>query len=329
MINYPLPYWYQFTVSGPTLPDFYWNVKSQEERIKKISEDLWKLIQVYKMLVDAINDHEERIEALEAKVAELEAKINDLYAKYEALIAQINSLNQRVTNVEGQITSLDQRMTALEQQMTDLINNLPTQITNIVNEILDSAEFLQKLTTLVNQIIADLIANKMDKVPTAVENDIATYSTGGQVKDSGKSISTDPCTYDSDDTDVPTSKSVYRSIIRFLTDTNMDNIPLRFGNYYLDNNSGSWTTTVNGLVYSTNCIRVDAPINSQNIRVQSGWFKNPTNPTPVLMERYYNITDASWSNWQIVSHEYIQSTEELAQSVSTANPNALVYVPEV
>lgn len=326
-MQYPLPYWWNFTVSGPTLPDFYWNVKSQEERIKKICEDLWKLIQVYKMLVDAINDHEERIQALEKKVKELEEKINDLYAKYEALKTQINILNHRVTNVENQVNNLDIRITALEKRIDDLIEDLPDQIKTIVNQILDSDEFLQKLTVLVNQIIADLLKDKMDKVPTAVEDNVATYSTGGQVKDSSKAISIDPCTYESDDTKVPTSKAVYRSIIRHITDTNMDNIPLKFGNYYLDSDV-SWNTTVNSLVYYTSCIHVEAPINNQNIRVQSGWFKNPSNPTSVLMERHYNITDASWSDWQIVSHEFIQSTDELAQSVSTANPNALVYVPE-
>ena len=360
-MNYPLPFWSTFTPNQP-FSDYtnYWNRYSQEERIKRICEDLWKLIQIYKMLVDAINDHETRIEVLEAKVKELEEKITDLYNKYNDIVNKINSLDQRVTNDENQINSLNQRFTALEQQMTNLINNLPTQIKNIVNEILDSAEFLQKLTTLVNQIIASLLENKMDKVPTATVDNFATYGTGGQVKDSGKKssdfvsavtgattddiaffgtngqlkdsgkvISTNPCTYDSDDTKVPTAKAVYRSIIEFLTDTNMDNIPLRFGNYYLDNTSVSWNITVGGLVYYTNCIHVEAPNNSQNVRVQSGWFKNPTNPTPVLMERYYNITGASWSSWQIVSHEYIQSTEALAQSVSTANPNALVYVPEV
>lgn len=187
-MRYPLPYWYQFTVSGPTLPDFYWNVKSQEERIKKICEDLWKLIQVYKMLVDAINDHEERIQYLEEKVRELEEKINDLYNKYEALISQINSLNQRVNNVENQIEGLDQRITALEQQITDSINQLPTQITNIVNEILDSNEFLQKLTTLINQIITDLLANKIDKVPSATENHIAVFDGEGGIQSAGMSI---------------------------------------------------------------------------------------------------------------------------------------------
>jgi len=259
-MQYPLPYWYQFTVSGPTLPDFYWNVKSQEERIKKICEDLWKLIQVYKMLVDAINDHEERIQYLEAKVQELEEKINDLYAKYESLIEQINALNQRVTNVENQITAIDNRLTALEQQVTDLINNLPEQITTIVNEILESQEFLEKLEQIINEIIGGLLENKMDKVPGAVVGNIATYTTGGQVQDSGKSL-----------------QDIENDISQIETDISnkVDKASMAAGQMLVSDGSGGIANS--GLAFS---------------------------------------------------NRYIESTEEDAQSVSTANPNSLVYVPE-
>ena len=348
-MNYPIPYWSLFT---PTLPlsDYlnYWNRYTQEERIKRICEELWKLIQAYQLLTDAVNDLDERITTLETRMTALETQM-------QALIAEMNALTTRVSNLETSVSDINTRLTDLEAQVTQLVNDLPSMVQSIIDNYIDSPEFTAELTALVNS----LITGKMDKVPsatldhiatydsagqvkdsgskvddfitkktTAVENDIATFDATGSVKDSSKQISVDVCTFDSDDTDVPTSKAVYRSIIRFLTDTNMDNIPLRFGNYYLDSSNSLWTATVNGLVYSTNCIRVEAPINSQNVRVQSGWFKNPSNPTPVLMERYYNITGASWSSWQILSHEYIQSTEELAQSVSADNPTALVYVPE-
>lgn len=55
---------------------------------------------------------------------------------------------------------------------------------------------------------ADNIATKIDKVAAAVENNIATFDDGGEVKDSAKDISTDGTLGDNSDNSVPTEKAV-------------------------------------------------------------------------------------------------------------------------
>lgn len=402
-MNYPLPYWYQFTVSGATLPDFYWNVKSQEERIKKICEDLWKLIQVYKLLVDAINDHEERIKILEEKVAALEQQISQI-------LIRLGSLEESVENIDG-------RLTIVEQQLAELIEGLDDQILSVIKEYMSSQEFIDQITNLINS----LTGNKMDKVPNAEEHhfaafddagqvvdsgydntdfipsvqsavvdhiatwtdngnvkdsgrslseflmavasataghfasldanggiqdsgkgpddfqpkvngatdgNVATFDANGMVQDSNKAISTAECNSSSGDGTIPTSLAVHKSIIKHLAaGTTMDNIPMSPGTYMLEGHA-PWTITVDNLTYSTNMIHVEAIIQTQDKLIQRGWFYNPSNPTPVLMERTYDTTNMAWSNWQAVSHEYIEATDSTASSVSAANPNALVYVPE-
>lgn len=181
-MNYPLPYWWDFTVSGPTLPSLYWNVKSQEERIKKICEDLWKLIQLYKLVCDAINDHEKRIQALEDKVKELENKITNLVNLYNQLKQMVENLDQRVDNVEQQIENINQSIQNLNNRINQLITDLPDMIKNL---IINNDEIRQTIKNIVN----DLIRNKMDKVPDAVANNIAVFNDAGQVIDGGKKIS--------------------------------------------------------------------------------------------------------------------------------------------
>ena len=63
----PYSFWNSFT---PTLPNLYWNVESQEERIKKICLELHKIVEYSDYLGQNINlDHE--------TIAELERNFQD------------------------------------------------------------------------------------------------------------------------------------------------------------------------------------------------------------------------------------------------------------
>lgn len=69
--------WTQFT---PALPDFYWNVYSAEERIKKLCMELHKLCDYANMLGENINiDHELINELQEAFTKFMESGFDDYY----------------------------------------------------------------------------------------------------------------------------------------------------------------------------------------------------------------------------------------------------------
>lgn len=84
--------------ANPTLPKFYWEVRSQEQLIGYLCCYLDALKDYVNGLIDTINDHEKRIEALEEEVKkfpELERRIDALWALMQAL-AQ-NALTYDVT----------------------------------------------------------------------------------------------------------------------------------------------------------------------------------------------------------------------------------------
>jgi uncharacterized protein YoxC len=318
MIVWPLPYWWDFPFPSMDTNDYYFNSYTNEQRFKKIAEDICLLRKLYNTLVDAINDHETRIAALEEKVRIIEGQITDLYSKYNALVSQINTLNNRVDAIESQIDTINQQITDLTNRLDQLIADLPGMVQTIINNYLDSQDFVDKVTNIVNQ----LIANKMDKVPTAVENNIATFNNAGQVKDSGTKITTVISAFgQGDNYSVPTELAVSRAIIIPTTEANLDNLT-NPGRYVSDT---AWTVTVDSVTYSSSEIFVEFPTTiSGNVnRSQWGYFYAGNGSEPILLAR------KSGSAWKVISHEYIQSTEELAQSVSAANPTALVYVPEV
>lgn len=211
-INYPLPYWWDYTVSGQQLPDFYWNVKSQEERIKKICEDLWKLIELYKMLVDAINDHEERISTLESQMAWVLEQINKLYQLYNELVDEINRINETVNNLGTRIENIEniladfnlddikRRIQMLEEQVDDLemfIHMIESEkmdkqysadLDNIGvfdndGQIVDSNINIHDILTQTD------VSNKMDKQPSAVNGHFGMFDNNGQIVDSNIALS--------------------------------------------------------------------------------------------------------------------------------------------
>lgn len=73
------PFW-GWTAFTPALPDFYWNVYSAEERIKKICLELHKLCEYANMLGENINiDHDLITELQEAFDKFMESGFDDYY----------------------------------------------------------------------------------------------------------------------------------------------------------------------------------------------------------------------------------------------------------
>ncbi len=65
-VGIPFPYFASFTMAPPYLPDFYWNVYSNEERIKAICRRLCELETYLDELVTYINEMSEKVAAMES-----------------------------------------------------------------------------------------------------------------------------------------------------------------------------------------------------------------------------------------------------------------------
>ena len=67
-----------FTVSPPVLPKFYWDVESQEQRIKRICESLNKLAQYLNKISAALSEYMELLEEIKQKIDGFDQQIADL-----------------------------------------------------------------------------------------------------------------------------------------------------------------------------------------------------------------------------------------------------------
>lgn len=151
--NYPLlPPWAGYTYQ-PTVPKLYWNVKSQEQRIKMLCCELVGLEEYSDKQTEAINK-------LILEFDELTATYDDLYSEYE---------------------KLEQRMQDLEDAMATLVKSLvvydPTKgiYTNSMNQ---SRRMMQVLSTPKKAM------RSVEAVGTMKVSDAAAYMCGEFVNES-------------------------------------------------------------------------------------------------------------------------------------------------
>lgn len=85
------PYW-GFNLFTPAVPDFYWNVKSSEQRIKEICCELHKVIEYSNYLGENINLDHQIIEQLEHDFQQF--KDSGFIDYYEQLIKEWMEENQ-------------------------------------------------------------------------------------------------------------------------------------------------------------------------------------------------------------------------------------------
>lgn len=75
---YPFPYFAAFTVSPPVVPDYYWNVYSQEERIKAICLRIERLVAYVDAMADTVNKQYEMIRELKETIEEINRRLQAL-----------------------------------------------------------------------------------------------------------------------------------------------------------------------------------------------------------------------------------------------------------
>lgn len=102
--------WTQFT---PALPDFYWNVYSAEERVKKICFELDKLCNYANMLADNINIDHTLIDELQKALKNIE---------------NIDELNEQVELIEQVLENIPDYSEF--QTLAETVSNHTTQIAN-------------------------------------------------------------------------------------------------------------------------------------------------------------------------------------------------------
>lgn len=167
-----LPNFWQFfnLTSQPTIPSLYWDAYSYEERIKKICDKIWAILNYLKLVMELMNEFDDRLtvleelyNALEARVERLERLYNELKARVDQHDIQIQDLIERVTEIERQLAELDidgllRKVAELEQK----VNTFDARITKNTNDITKLKTDLQSLTTSVNEIKADLVTIKSD-----------------------------------------------------------------------------------------------------------------------------------------------------------------------
>ena len=79
---FPIPPYSGFTAFTPTIPKFYWDVYSQEERIKAICMEAHKIITYCDANADAVNANMEEVKALKALFDRfMESGFDDYYAE--------------------------------------------------------------------------------------------------------------------------------------------------------------------------------------------------------------------------------------------------------
>lgn len=106
MIAFPLTNFWSFIPSPPTIPGLYWDVYSNEQRIKAICETIEKLTQYSNLISEAVNQLNDDIQENNAEIiAEVEAKLK---AQQEQVDQEITALkvyiDEAILNIsEGQL----------------------------------------------------------------------------------------------------------------------------------------------------------------------------------------------------------------------------------
>lgn len=96
-----LPPYAGFTAFTPTIPKLYWDVYSQEERIKSICRELCKVIAYAQACGAQVNANEAEIEALAQEIAEFKETFADEFQTYyeERIAEWLNAhLEQIITD---------------------------------------------------------------------------------------------------------------------------------------------------------------------------------------------------------------------------------------
>ena len=96
IINGSIPMFWGWTAYTPVIPKLYWDVYSQEERIKRLCIEYDKLTKYASMIAEAVNELSDNVERM---LADFEEKITKQIAdQNEAVKKQLDAQNKKVDN---------------------------------------------------------------------------------------------------------------------------------------------------------------------------------------------------------------------------------------
>lgn len=203
-----IPFYRAFTDYTPTIPKFYWDVYSQEERLKKLCWEYTKIIAYLDALCKAFNelndtidsklsDFEKRVleeveQAIQEAVdninkmfddykAEVDTKISDMDTKLdEAIKSQDSKINEAIKAQDAKIAEQDEKIAEMleKYKMVDKlegrIDEIEEALKTLVKSMLVYDPTKGKYTASVDQ------ARRMVQILATPENAVLTVKTAGE-----------------------------------------------------------------------------------------------------------------------------------------------------
>ena len=141
----------------------------EELRRLILTDELLKLPQVVRELVEAQRRTEEELKTLTARVDSLTQRVDSLAAQMEALTARVDSLTQRVDSLTAQMEVLTARVDSLTQRVDSLaaqMEALTARVDSLTEAQVKTEETLRRLGIDVAELKGDSLERKYrEKAP--------------------------------------------------------------------------------------------------------------------------------------------------------------------
>lgn len=165
-----------FTENTPTVPQFYWDVKSQEQRIKDICLRLQGLINYADAQTAQINANTEAI-AIKIDYAGIQWQIDELNEKVAELASLPNEFAELKTDLQKEITdsvsALENKINAEIENFQEQTEGLITQFkTEISEELAQSEKELEQLKISL-QALVNAESSRAQAEETALQQQIS------------------------------------------------------------------------------------------------------------------------------------------------------------
>lgn len=154
-----IPHYYGFNEFTPTMPELYWNVESQEQRIKDICKQLCKLVNYADLLGVNVNELQDVlsgdidpiiIEAIEEWFNENQPQLqNDVNNLLQIIPADNFSSNNTVSDAITDLAiSFNSDLNQAEEMLDDRIDNVQNNLSNSIAATNGNVTALQNLLSL-------------------------------------------------------------------------------------------------------------------------------------------------------------------------------------
>lgn len=198
MTIFPVPGWAYFSISPITLPEVYWNAVSAEQRIKMLCEDLWKLVRQVDLIVQGLNELDDRLTIAEEKIEQILVRLGEITDELAIITGRLDVIDGQILALEGDIQRIDlvltQHTTDISNIVSDIgdingqltiinqaIQDLPTTIQDQIDLYVQTSTF----ETIINNLVEADLSGKIDVIDPAVAGRIPLIDAAGQLEDSG------------------------------------------------------------------------------------------------------------------------------------------------